>query len=603
MLLVIVYPVLILVTLAMIFSVPLFSEQHILSGQKIHMAIFLPQNTPAFDSQSFFNEIQKHEQIYFHLVKPGASPGLFGKLVTDPEEKVKQAIQLGVARVGIVIEPPKDKTSPIKAKVLFDNSSLLASNIIVLDAKFALEFLSGEHSRKILTEIWNDLGDIDSKLRGEASKIDGFISELDVAENKLVDLRQKINSIDIAAMKSELASFDYYYLDSRQKISAGISDAQQTKSQTIDYRLKLLNARSELSFYHNVFSSVAQSIAVARNASSEPVKSQLDSAYNSLSQQVQRLSQTISEIDQAILDIDNAQVKLDSVISQLNQADGLLVQTNAAVTGFRQTVDTLDNTIREVNELLDQAIDAKKVTAENLVLTKNLLDGLIKNLGDLRGFDPSFLTQPVEISSQQIYPVNDLAVMTPIGISFVILLTSLLLTGMSVIFDREQGASFRVSVSPTSRLEWLGGKVIGQLLFALFETFIIIVLAVVLFGVPVQGNIFELVLAVIIVSLTFITAGLFIANFTKTQSTTILAGLLLIVPMVFLSGIVFPHEFMPEFAALIGKILPLTQSIEIISTVMVRGLSLVSVGLGVLFMLFLSTVFFVASVLNPTYLK
>ena len=193
--------------------------------------------------------------------------------------------------------------------------------------------------------------------------------------------------------------------------------------------------------------------------------------------------------------------------------------------------------------------------------------------------------------------------MTPLGLVFVILLSSMMLTGMSVIFDKEQGASFRVSISPATKIKWLFGKVLGQLLFALGQVIIIILVGAIFFGVSVQGNIIELVLALSVVSLSFITMGLFITNFTKTQSTTILASLLMIVPMIFLSGIIFPYEFMPASVSFFGKLLPLTQGIELVSTVLVRGLPLVSMSLGFFYLLVLSGIFFATAAINPDYLK
>jgi len=588
--LVLIYPIVILLTLAMVFSTGVAEKQYFIgSPNKIDVAVFIPDSTKYFNAQSFLKEMEKHEQIDFHLIKS--------------KEKVKEAIERGIARVGIIISPPKEKGKPIQAHILVDNSALLASSVVVLDAKFALEFLSGEKSREIISDLLGELGKIRNKIGGEVERIDFFVAELDKAENRLLDLNTTINSIDIQTMKVQLDSFDFYYIDSKQKIGNGISEAIQAKQDMDGYKLKLLSAKQELEFYSSSLSQIAESIRVARDLAQEPTKGALSNIYTDLSSQIQKINQAIADIDAALLDIDNAKIKLENAISQLNEAESLLVQTNEAVIGFRETVNTLDNTISEVNALLTDAIAARRQTVENLKSTKILLENLTKTLDDLTAFDPAFLTKPLEITQQALYPVNDLTVMTPMGIVLVILLTAPLLSGLSVIFDKEQGASFRVSVSPTSKLKWLTGKVIGQMVFALIEAILIVLLGIILFGVPIQGSIIELFIGLVIVSLTFVTMGLFIANFSKTQSTTILGALLIIVPMIFLSGIIFPHEFMPEIIESFGKMLPLAQSIEIISGIMVKGLPLITVIGSVIFMLFLSTVFFVSTLLNKEYLK
>jgi len=134
----------------------------------------------------------------------------------------------------------------------------------------------------------------------------------------------------------------------------------------------------------------------------------------------------------------------------------------------------------------------------------------------------------------------------------------------------------------------LFGKVIGQLILALIEATIIFIVAFtniplpspimgvtkIGFGLVAPFSMLDLYIAVIIIALAFISIGMIISLFAKNQSTAILSSLLLIVPMLFLSGIILPVEFMEPFMRLISSFLPLTLANNLLIGIIVKGASL-----------------------------
>jgi len=586
---VVIYPVLILLTLAMVFSSDVFAEGLFGGRSQVDVAIYLPESTKYFDSAAFYSEIQKLEHINYHLVKAPS--------------KLKVAIESGTAEVGIRVYPPQGKNVPIQAEIIFDNSSLLSSGILASDAKFALEFLSGERSRKSISEIWDDLGTIRQEVKGEAEKVGFFVEELEEAEARLIDLNNAVSSIETGSIKNKIREFDANYELTVQEISSAKNNATEARQKIVSGENILTATSSQMVSSNANLGVISTSILNIRNSSSSPIKEQLDTVLGELSSQSSTYHTIYNEIGTSRSNISIASDNLAIVINQLDYAESLLQDTNTSMGISDSAIDDLDDSIDEVKGLVQESLSATQQTIANLNSTKALLDNLIIKIDELREMDPAFLTKPVTITQGRLYPVNDLSVMTPLGIVLLILLTAPLLAGLSVIFDREQGASLRAVISPTSRFKWMFGKTLGQLAFTMTEAILIIILGIAFFGLTIQGNFIDLFIGLIIISITFITGGLFVANFTKTQSTTILATLLVIVPMLFLSGLVFPKIFMPEFVAEIGNLLPLTLAIELISTIMVKGLPILSVGFEVLMMLLLSAFFFITTLVNRNYLK
>jgi len=181
--LVAVYPILILITLAMVFSADVEGGGIFGERGEVDVAIYLPESNRNFDAGAFYAEIQQLQHINFHLVKS--------------EDKLTEAIENRIADVAIKIHPPPAENKPIKAEIIFDNSSLISSAILAADAKFALEFLSGERSRQSITEIWEDLGTIRTEISGEVDKVGFFVAELKEAEARLADLDTAVSLLSM----------------------------------------------------------------------------------------------------------------------------------------------------------------------------------------------------------------------------------------------------------------------------------------------------------------------------------------------------------------------------------------------------------------------
>jgi ABC-2 type transport system permease protein len=147
------------------------------------------------------------------------------------------------------------------------------------------------------------------------------------------------------------------------------------------------------------------------------------------------------------------------------------------------------------------------------------------------------------------------------------------MTGLPVAISQEKevGTMDGMMVAPINRLSIILGKTLGQTARGLLQGVIILVLAVGLFGVAIQGSILLVFAMLLLGVFSFVGLGIVITSFTKDQETAQMLMMTLMFPMMFLSGVFFPIQQMPWYMQDISKVLPLTYASDALRKVMVLG--------------------------------
>jgi len=153
------------------------------------------------------------------------------------------------------------------------------------------------------------------------------------------------------------------------------------------------------------------------------------------------------------------------------------------------------------------------------------------------------------------------------GIIAMTVLMGSLMSGLSVVWDREFGFLREVLVAPLSRTGIVLGKAGGTALIALGQGLIMLVLAPFV-GVTISPMIvLKLVPLLIIVSVSLSGLGILIASRMRSQQGFQMLVQIIIMPLVFLSGVFFPVNNVPAWLEVISKINPLTYGVDAIRQV------------------------------------
>ncbi|HEY8169348.1 MAG TPA: ABC transporter permease [Candidatus Limnocylindrales bacterium] len=136
---------------------------------------------------------------------------------------------------------------------------------------------------------------------------------------------------------------------------------------------------------------------------------------------------------------------------------------------------------------------------------------------------------------------------------------------------REKLVLKRLAATPLSRGTLVGGNVTVRLLIAAVQTVIIVGLGVLAFQVVIVGGPLAVAFLVVLGAVTFIALGYVIASFTKTEEAANGVTQFVQLPMMFLSGIFFPLELLPEWLRGLALLMPLTYLGDALRQVMVGG--------------------------------
>jgi ABC-2 type transport system permease protein len=156
-------------------------------------------------------------------------------------------------------------------------------------------------------------------------------------------------------------------------------------------------------------------------------------------------------------------------------------------------------------------------------------------------------------------------------IAMVIMLTSLLLTSMAVVREREMGTMEQLMVTPLRPAELVLGKTIPFAIIAFIDMVLVTVLGVLIFRVPINGPLWLLPLSTAIYLLSVLGIGLFISTVAKTQQQALMATFLFFMPAILLSGFIFPIENMPLVFQIVTYANPLRYFLVIIRGIFLKG--------------------------------
>src|SRR6478736_3912601 len=153
----------------------------------------------------------------------------------------------------------------------------------------------------------------------------------------------------------------------------------------------------------------------------------------------------------------------------------------------------------------------------------------------------------------------------------ILTMTMLIFTALSVTREIERGTMENLLSMPIKPIEVMFGKIIPYVLVGFIQATLIIGIGVLLFGVPVLGNLFTLAL----LSTLFITANLSIgytfSTIVQNQLQAMQLSMMFFLPSILLSGFMFPFAGMPLWAQYVGEGLPLTHFVRIVRAIMLKG--------------------------------
>lgn len=163
-------------------------------------------------------------------------------------------------------------------------------------------------------------------------------------------------------------------------------------------------------------------------------------------------------------------------------------------------------------------------------------------------------------------------------IGMVLMLVCAMMTSVSLAKEKEMGTMEVILVSPMPPLLIVLSKVVPYFAISVINLINVLLLAVFVLEVPIAGNIFLLVFVSMLFIFVALALGILISTLVNSQLVALLASVMgLLMPVVMLSGLMFPIENMPVLLQFVAQIIPAKWYIEAMRDVMIKGLGISSI--------------------------
>ena len=183
--------------------------------------------------------------------------------------------------------------------------------------------------------------------------------------------------------------------------------------------------------------------------------------------------------------------------------------------------------------------------------------------------------------------------------AMLMILISALMTSISITKEKETGTMELLLASPLSPAQIIIGKVFPYVFLAFIDACIILLLANLVFGVPLAGSVLLLLLETLLYIIMALSLGILISTVTNSQQIAMMVSLMaLMLPTILLSGFIFPIANMPWIMQLLCAVMPPKYYIIIIKGIMLQGNGLVYLWRETLVLMGFTTVFILLSIKN-----
>jgi ABC-2 type transport system permease protein len=165
--------------------------------------------------------------------------------------------------------------------------------------------------------------------------------------------------------------------------------------------------------------------------------------------------------------------------------------------------------------------------------------------------------------------------MIPGVLALILLVVTANLAAMGIVREKELGTLEQLNVTPLRRWELIVGKLLPYGVIALVDVLLVVAVAVYWFEVPLRGSMLLLFAMSIVYVFCTLALGLFISTVSDTQQQAMMtATFFFLMPMIYLSGFIFPIENMPRVIQVATYAIPLRYFLVIVRGIFLKGIGL-----------------------------
>lgn len=181
----------------------------------------------------------------------------------------------------------------------------------------------------------------------------------------------------------------------------------------------------------------------------------------------------------------------------------------------------------------------------------------------------------------------------------ILMLVSAMMTSISITKEKELGTMEVLLVSPLKPFQVIIGKVFPYVFLSIINAVVIVSMGYFIFGMPIRGSLFLLAFESILFIITALSLGILISTVSNSQQTAMMLSLMgLMLPVIILSGFIFPISSMPLPMQIMSNIIPAKWFIIIVKSIMLKGVGISYIIKETLILTLMTLIFIGLSIKN-----
>lgn len=488
---------------------------------------------------------------------------------------LKNDVQQGKLAAGLIINPGFEQGIQQgisqNITILLDNSRFQVSPAIEAFVKAAVQETDQRIGAQFIGSVWQRLDDANGRLQAMVSELNDTRQKAGVMKSRLQATQASLNALDIGAARSQISLANSTMQGTVQALTTAQDNLTTIQSKFADYDQTLNETEADLVQINSSLANASGYIAAASAGvnCSDPVFFayclSLSSINSSVASSQQSVGSRIAKVEAARADLAQANETMQGFKASIIAAQAGAADAGQRIENMSLFVDQLEQNrndalamIVEVDGSLDEMIN-KTYELEGIIRTSQ------GQLEEITSRAPGSIISPMSVSSEMLFGKRPFfEFMLPSLLPLILMFVALFLASTSLVREKHTGTLTRIYTSQVNSFEFAAVKVLSYTIVLIPEAVLLALIASLFYGAfPLNdfGTWYFVLQALILLTLTFVALGVLIAIYSDSEATAFLASLVVGLPLLFLSGLLFPFEFMPPIIAFVGMLSPLTQAV------------------------------------------
>jgi len=544
----------------------------------------------------------------------------------DSEEDAMTEFRNGRLRAVIVVpqdfEESFERGDGSEVRIIVDNSDIALEQSVLAALSSVIEASSRDITKSYVASAWDDLillngsaaslgeGLAQTKEKMNQTKeslallrtgmdgigIDSLESSLENASDSVESLKTQIDAqkADLAGMSDDneamLNKTDAFIIDAGDALNQSQTTVQGThgklKEQVVQLNGTVATLDASIAGLEAIKAGSSDPAVIAaldfNIASLESLRStsqmQMDDAQDEIAD-LESLNDTLNSFARALGDfseeVEGAKsgpdrmaglaAALDGASRKLSQIDASFDSAREDVAELKTLLGEIKSTTMQIDLTLDDAI-AQTASVDALIGT------LQTTVAAQTGKDPATIAAPLSVKVESQYEKPSFVdFIMPQVIAVSLLFSCFLLGSIGIVREKTGKTIIRALLAPDALMNLVLAKIVTLVILSFGQVALILLVAVLFFGVNAPDNYLMLLWGAAISSLVLTSIGIIVGFYARSESAAIQSCLLLAIPMLFLGNIIFSPDLLPAYTQVLQQLLPLAHVTNIFKIVLITN--------------------------------